>query len=206
MIDLGVVFTPFTALINRRLKEQTGAREIAEQLEGETMAIRVADLPLAIFLQVIDGGLKLRTHFRDEPAVTLTGSPIALATLATGDSQKLFSEGRVRITGDAMMALRFQTLIKYAQPDLEDELANVVGDTAAHQAGRIARGLQGMASVVSDQVQAGVGSYLTERQEALPTRGQYAQLREDVEALRDDIARAEARARILTQRLADEED
>ncbi|MEO1582890.1 MAG: hypothetical protein AAFR91_13750, partial [Pseudomonadota bacterium] len=54
-------------------------------------------------------------------------------------------------------------------------------------------------------VRSGNLSYLTERQEALPTRGQYAQLREDVEALRDDIARAEARARILKQRLSDEE-
>ena len=29
MIDLGLVFTQFTALINRRLGGQTGAREIA---------------------------------------------------------------------------------------------------------------------------------------------------------------------------------
>ena len=202
MIDLGLVFTPFTALINRRLGEQTGAREIAEQLEGETLAVKVADLPLAIYLQVQNGGLKLRTRFDDEPAVTITGSPIALASLAAGDSQKLFSEGRVRITGDAMMALRFQTLIKYAQPDLEDELANVVGDTAAHQAGRLARGLHGVASVVSDQLQAGVGSYLTERQEALPTQSQFAELRENLEALRDDLSRAEARARLLRLRLA----
>lgn len=205
MIDLGLLFTPFTALINRRLNEQAAARDIVAQLEGETFAIRVADLPLAVYLQVTDSRLKLRTHFSEEPSVTLTGSPIALASLAAGDSQKVLSEGRIQITGDAMMALRFQTLLKFAQPDLEDELANVVGDTAAHQAGRLARGLTNVAHVVSDQLQAGVGSYLTDRQEALPTREQLATLRRDLSEFRDDLARTEARARLLQQRLTEEE-
>ena len=205
MIDLGVLFTPLTVLINRRLAEQTPARELAAQLEGETMAVRVADTGLAAYLQVVDGRVRLATRFDDEPSVILSGSPIALGRLAGSDPGAVLREGRVQVSGDAVMAFRFQALLKLAAPDWEDELSNFVGDSAAHQAGALARGLTNVAGKVSDRLQETVGEYLTERQGALPTQAQFAEFRQELESLRDDLARAEARARILAQRFAGED-
>ena len=206
MFDLGPLFTPLTHLINKRIAEQTPARELAESLEGQCMAVRVRDTGLAVYLQVEDGKLRLRTRYDEEPEVVLSGSPISLAELAGKDPAAPIREGRVRMSGDAAAGLKFQGLLRFAAPDLEDELANVVGDVAAHQATRVARGIAGAAGKLGDRVYANVGDYLTEGAQTLPSRDQFDRFRANVETLRDDVARAEARVRLLRDYLAAEDD
>ena len=201
MFDLGPLFTPLTHLINKRIGEQTPARELAEALEGECMAVRVRDTGLAVYLQVDGGKLRLRTRYAEEPAVALTGSPLSLAELAGNDPAAPIREGRILMSGDAATGAKFQALLRFAAPDLEDELANVVGDVAAHQAGRVARGLAGAAVKIGDKVYANVGDYLTEGAQTLPSRELFEAFREDVERLRDDVARADARLRLLIGRV-----
>ncbi|MEL6870954.1 MAG: SCP2 sterol-binding domain-containing protein [Pseudomonadota bacterium] len=201
MIDLGILFKPLTLLINKRISEQTPARELAESLEGETMAVRVRDTGIAVYLHVVDGKLTLSTRYNEEPGVVLSGSPISLAGLAGSDPLKLVREGHIKMSGDAMMGAKFQALLRYAQPDLEDELANVVGDTAAHTAGTVARGLKNVAGAVSDRLHSNVGEYLTENRETLPSREMFAAFQGDVETLRDDVARAAARVQAIQSRL-----
>lgn len=200
MIDLGLLFKPLTLLINKRIAEQTPARELAESLEGESMAIRVRDTGLAIYLHVDGGRLGIRTRYDEEPAVVLSGSPLSLAALAGSDPQGVIRDGHVKMSGDALLGAKFQQLLRFAQPDFEDELANVVGDVAANQAGKVARGLAGVAGTVSDRLQSNFGEYLTEDRQALPSREQFSDFRGDIERLRDDVARAEARLRLLQAR------
>ena len=203
MIDLGLLFKPLTLLINKRIAEQTPARQLAESLEGESMAIRVRDTGLAVYLHVDGGQLGIRTRFDGEPAVVLTGSPLSLAALAGSDPQGVIREGHVQMSGDAMLGAKFQQLLRYAQPDLEDELASVVGDVAASQAGKVARGLAGVAGTVSDRLHSNFGEYLTEDKHALPSREHFAAFRDDIERLRDDVARAEARLKLLQARFSE---
>lgn len=198
MIDLGIMFKPLTLLINKRIAEQTPARDIAESLEGETMAVRVRDTGLAIYMHMVDGKLKLSTRYDEEPSVVLSGSPISLAGLAGNDPLQLVRDGHIQMSGDAMIGARFQGLLRYAQPDLEDELSNVVGDTAAHTAGNVARGLKSVAGALSSKLHSNVGEYLTEGRETLPSREQYDRFRSDIEVLRDDVARAAARVQALS--------
>lgn len=202
MFDLGPLFTPLTHLVNRRISEQTPARELAESLEGECMAVRVRDTGLAIYLQVDGGKLRLRTRYAEEPAVALTGSPLSLAELAGNDPAAPIREGRILMSGDAAIGAKFQALLRFAAPDLEDELANVVGDVAAHQAGRVARGLAGAAGKIGDRLYSNVGDYLTEGAQTLPSRELFDAFRGDVERMRDDVARADARLRLLIGQLA----
>ncbi|MEM9172046.1 MAG: SCP2 sterol-binding domain-containing protein [Pseudomonadota bacterium] len=201
MIDLGILFTPLTVLLNTRIQEQTPARELAESLEGQTLAVRVRDTGLAVYLTIRDSRIRLSTRYSDDPDVVLSGSPISLAGLAGSDPLKVVREGHVRMSGDALSGARFQQLLRYAAPDLEDELSMVVGDTVAHQAGKAARGIKNTAGKISDSLHRNVGDYLTERRQSLPSRAQFDVFRGEIESLRDGVARATARARILQARL-----
>ncbi|MFK8052484.1 MAG: SCP2 domain-containing protein [Woeseiaceae bacterium] len=205
MIDLGILFKPLTLLINKRISEQTPARELAESLEGARMAVRVEDTGLAVYMTITDGVLMLHTQYDDEPDVVLSGSPISLAMLAGSDPQGVIRDGHVTMSGDAMIGQRFQQLIQFAKPDLEDELANVVGDVAANQASAIVRGFENAAGQLTDRFHDRFGDYLTKEQGALPSRAQFREFRDDVEKLRDDVARSEARVRLLSAQLAEEE-
>lgn len=200
MIGLDALFKPLTALINKRIREQTRARELAESLDGHSMAVRIRDTALAIYLVVEEETLLLRTSYEQDPDVVLTGSPISLASLAGSDPQAVIRDGHVTISGDASLGQKFQQLILLAQPDVEDELANVVGDVAAERAASLARGAKNIAVTLGDRAKARFGEYLTRDREALPSRELFEQFRSDLEKLRDDVARTEARVKILTRR------
>ncbi|MEM7610671.1 MAG: SCP2 sterol-binding domain-containing protein [Pseudomonadota bacterium] len=205
MLDPAILFKPLTSLINKRIGEQTVARDLAAELAGECMAIRVDGTGLAVFLHMVDGMLELRTRYEDEPSVVLSGSPLSLAKLAGKDPQSVIRQGQVKMSGDALLGEKFQKLLRFAQPDLEDELAGVVGDVAAHQAGNLARSIAGAAESISDKLYSGFGDYLTEDSEALPSQEQFAAFRKDIEHLRDDVARAEARVAVIKSRRAEGE-
>lgn len=204
MIDLGIIFKPLTALINKRITEQTPARELAESLDGHVMAIRVDNTGLAIFLAVEHNQLHLRTRYEEDPDVVLSGSPISLITLAGSDPESVIRDGHVTMSGDALIGEKFQRLLRFAQPDIEDELANVVGDVVANQASSLARGIGNAAGQVSDRLHNRFSDYLTKDRGALPTPEHFQGFRDDVEQLRDDVARSAARLNILKARLAED--
>lgn len=198
---LSTLFRPLTHLANRRIAEQTPARELAAELEGRTFAVRIRNTALAVYVTMRGGKLDVASRYDDEPDVAITASLITLSRLSGSDAEALFRDGSVDITGDAETAALFQRLFRFARPDLEDELSNVVGDVAAHQAGKAARGLAGWGRQVAGTMERNVGEYLTEERRALPARPEFEAFREDVEALRDDVARAEARlARLRARR------
>ena len=202
-MHLDILFKPVAALINRRISEQTPARDLAEKLNGATLAIRVADTAIAVFMSVINGKIVLATDLDADPDVALSGSPLSLAALAGADPQRVIREGRVEMVGDAEIGQDFQQLLGFARPDLEDELANVVGDVVAGQAGAMVRSAGRAADDLGDRLQARLGTFLTRDKKALPTREQFDAFRSDNERLRDDIERAAARVALLKQSLAE---
>ncbi|MEN7343577.1 MAG: SCP2 sterol-binding domain-containing protein [Pseudomonadota bacterium] len=198
-MQLDILFKPVAALINRRIGEQTPARDLAAKLEGSILAIRVADTALSVYMTMNNGKLALATDVDADPDVALSGSPLSLAALAGSDPQGVIREGRVQMIGDAEIGQDFQQLLGYARPDIEDELANVVGDVVAGQAGAMLRSAGRAADNFSDQLQARFGTFLTRDKKALPTREQFDAFRDDNERLRDDIERATARLNLLKQ-------
>ena len=66
---------------------------------------------------------------------------LTLARMAGESGEKAIRDGKLDLTGDAETAQRFQRLLEYAKPDVEEEVSNVIGDVAAHRIGSMARGL-----------------------------------------------------------------
>ena len=127
----------------------------------------------------------------------LAGSLLTLARMAApaGDDTDgaPIRSGSLDITGDAYTAQNFQQLLKYAKPDVEEELSQVIGDAAAHRAGQLARGFNAWVQGVRDTVHTDVREYLQEESREVPSRYEVEQFASKVDALRDDVARLEAR-------------
>ncbi|MED5420449.1 MAG: SCP2 sterol-binding domain-containing protein [Pseudomonadota bacterium] len=193
MNTLEVLVRPVTAVINRQIAAKTPARALCEELDGRTFALRVRDSSLAIYLMIEDGQIILSSDYIEEPDVIVTGSMISLARLSGPSGEDLLRDGSVDISGDAVIASRFRKLFRYGQPDLEEELSSFVGDAAAHGIGDLVRSVTDWKRDAGTTMQQNIGEYLQEESRTVPGRHETDTFRDQVNALRDDVARFEAR-------------
>lgn len=193
MDPLASLLRPLVALINRQIQATTPAREICQEISGNVVAVRVSDSSLATYFHIGDDAITMTGRYQDEPDVVITGSLLSLARLATPSATEAIRDGSVELHGDARVAQSFQQLLRYARPDIEEELSNLFGDTAAHSMGNFARQAREWGIGARDTMQQNISEYLREESRAVPGRDEVDAFRHDVETLRDDVARFEAR-------------
>jgi len=193
MDPLEKLLRPLAALLNRQIKANTPARALCADLEERVFAVRVRDTSLAMFVVIDAGEIHLASDYGDDPDVVVTGSLLALARLAGSGSSAASNAGAIDMTGDAGVAQKFQTLLRYGRPDIEEELSALVGDVIAHAVGEMARSATGWGREAAATMRQNVGEYLAEESRSVPSRYEVNSFRTDVEVLRDDVARLEAR-------------
>lgn len=179
--------------LNRGLSDSRKAQALCRQLDGRVMSLTVQGTPLAFFLKAEGGRIALAPRHDGAADASLSGTPIALLALAGPKAEGALRGGGVRIEGDAEVAQKFRELLVQAQPDFEEELARVVGDVAARRVANVARGFLDWGRKASDSLATNVVEYLQEEGRDLPTRVEIEEFLSDVDRLRDDTGRLEAR-------------
>jgi ubiquinone biosynthesis protein UbiJ len=193
MNALETLLRPVTTIINRQIAETTPARELCDELDDRLLAVRVKDTGLAIYLLVNDGQLLLSPSPVGEADVVISGSLFSLARLAGPAGEDLIRQGAVDIIGDAVIAQRFQKLLRYGRPDFEEQMSTVIGDVAAHGIGEATRNVGRWGREARATMQQNVTEYLQEESRVTPSRYEVEAFRERVERLRDDVDRFAAR-------------
>jgi ubiquinone biosynthesis protein UbiJ len=197
---LETALRPLIAALNRQIQAKSPARDICKTLHGRSMVIRIRDTALSACLEVGNDGFVLSSDNPDEPDVAISGSLLNLLQLGRSGSEDLFRGGGVHMAGDAHIAQQFQKLLKLARPEPEEELSRLVGDVAAHGLGDLARGFGRWSRNAKQSLSQNVTEYLQEEIEVLPRRYDVERFRTQVEILRDDVARFEAKLRQLESR------
>lgn len=197
MNPLETLLRPLAALLNRQIQAKTPARELCAALQDRVFAVRVKDTSLAMFIIVGPGEIFLTSEYNDDPDVVVSGSLLSLARLAGRDGDAVIRDGAVDLTGDADLAAQFQNLLRYGRPDLEEELSGAVGDVVAHTIGKFARNVGRWGKGVRSTLRQNVTEYLQEESRTVPSRYETDVFRKQVESLRDDVARFEARVKRL---------
>jgi ubiquinone biosynthesis protein UbiJ len=193
MNPLEAALRPVASVLNRNIRATTPAYELCEKLTGTIVAVRVRDTSLAAWFVVHSDYLELSTDCDAEPDVVITGSIITLARMAGEPGVSALRDGSLELAGDAHLADDFQRLLEYAKPDLEEELSSVVGDAAAHRLGEIARGVSSWASNARATMGDNIREYLQEESRDAPSRYEVDRHASNVDTLRDDVDRLEAR-------------
>jgi len=191
------------AILNRNVAESRRAQALARQLDGRAMALRVEGTPLEFYFLAEGGRLAIASRHEGTTDASLSGTPIALLALAGPRAEGALRGGGVRIEGDAEVAQRFRELLEEAQPEFEEELALVFGDVAARRLANLARGVLDWGRKASGSFTGSVVEYLQEEGRDLPTRTEAEEFLAEVDRLRDDAERLEARlARLESRRAA----
>ena len=188
---------PVEAILNRELGRRPSALRECAELDGRVLELDIRGLP-AVKVYVVGhaGGVQLLDHPPGEIVASVQGTPPALLAMTHNEATPAaMREAGVQLHGDTEFAARMQRLLRRAVPDVEAILARSLGGPAAHglsQAlGGLGKGLRRAANTLSR----GAAEYFQFERGDLPTTAEVEDFISEVDRLRDDVARLEARLR-----------
>lgn len=189
---------PLQQALNAWLALDPNSTARMQSLQGGVVEIdlRGPDLQLYLF---VEGDYLRVTGYCDESAqAIIRATPLALTRLALGRDREaaLFGNG-VTLLGDTGLATRMQQLLADADIDWEEHLSHIVGDIAAHQAGRAGRGLLDWGRKTLDTLWMNSDEYLHEELRATPLRREVDEFMAGVDQLRAGVDRAAQRVQRL---------
>ncbi len=170
------------------------ARQRCASLAGKCVVVELSDLGIAIALRPGADGIAVQVG--DEPAADarIRAPSLDLLRMSRGVGSG-DATGRIHIEGDAELAQAMRDLLRDVPFDAEERLARIVGDVPAHEFGRFARGVDALARDTLRRVEQMVGEFLKHESRDLPRPDEVSRFVAEVDALRDDVDRAEARLR-----------
>ena len=191
---LAAIFTaPAAAAINHLLRSASWARERLMPFAGKTAHFVLA--PFAVTLTIRDSG-----EVEDSIAAT---PPDAVFTLTPGVALRLLASDKnawqeVQMSGDTELAREVLFVAQNLRWDAEEDLSRVFGDILAHRMVQAASGFKHWQLQAADSIARSAAAYWTDEQPLIATRHDVERFVREVDALRDDVARAEKRIQQLT--------
>lgn len=191
------LLSPLQTALNRSIGTSTPARTLARDLDGRRVVIHSPDIGLNISFTFEEEVVQLTTAPIEGADCVITGSPLTLLRLAGDEPEAAFRDGSAEIKGDAEVGQAFRKFLRFARPDLEEELSRLIGDTAAHQLARGFKGFMAWGKKSSEAMALNTAEYLQEESRDLPSSAEAQHFMADVDTLREEADRLEARLRRL---------
>ncbi|HYW90856.1 MAG TPA: SCP2 sterol-binding domain-containing protein [Gammaproteobacteria bacterium] len=185
--------------LNRALGAEPETLEQCGSLEGKLLTLALSDLRREVTVRFSREGMQLSPGPDPRADAIIRGGVTGMLRLASGAGGVAeMSRYGVQVEGDSDLAERFHRILARARPDLEEVLARATGDVVAHAMGyglrRVGDWVRRGAHTVSEDL----ADYLRYESGELVPRGEIEGFLADVDRLRDDLARLEARLEALS--------
>ena len=201
MIARVLPFDPFERLIGRILDLDPETRGALAGLSGTVVDVEATGAG-AVRLHI--DGERVRAGPRGETGgahVTIRGTPLSLLRFAlSADREALLLGGEVGLHGDVALAARLRGILARMDVDFEEALAQRIGDPPAHEIVRAVRGFGGWMRDAGEALLADASEYLRHETAMVPRREEAERFAHEVDDLRDDVERLEARVARLERR------
>jgi len=169
-------------------------------LHGRIIAIEVLGLGIRVTLVPGPDRVQVFGAYDATPDCLIRGAPLALLRMLTAERKDAeIGTGAVEIEGDSTIAHDLSKALARLDVDWEEQLARLVGDPIAHPVGESLRGLAQWGRRSAGVLTSDVKEYLEEEARLLPTRYELADFLAEVDTLRDDVERLEARVQRLAR-------
>jgi ubiquinone biosynthesis accessory factor UbiJ len=188
------------AVLNRNIQASSSAGDLARRLDNTSLRVDI-DGVTSVRAALHAGRLALLAGAGESADAVISGSPPALLGLLTGTGNRPQSQGSVKITGDAEIAAGYRDLFAAARPDVEEELARLIGDVPARRLSLIAQKAVSWARQVGRSFGENLAEYLQEEGRDLVNKTELDEYLRGVDELRESADRFDARLARLEQRL-----
>ncbi len=182
---------PIEFAINKALAADPDTQQKLIGFDGQRITVHISDVNVMIHATFTHQMLRLSSGEEEDADLTIAGKASALAGLGKNPGH-LFSDD-ITIYGNVQFAKQLQDVLASFEFDWEHHLAKITGDTLAFP---IAHGLRQFGQWLNQShqsMQLNVSEYLKEEAKLLPDRSQVAHQLSQVDSLRADLDRLEAR-------------
>jgi ubiquinone biosynthesis protein UbiJ len=184
--------------IRSYLSLDPASRAYLKPLAGKIIALEFTAPGHVVYLSPTETGIHLLGAFEGAPDAALTGSLLAFARMGLGGAPRRFLfSGQIQVTGDTETARRFQSLFQKLAIDWEGQLARLAGETVSSTLFGLLRAGRRWSEDTAEAFRLNLAEYLQEETRDLPARAEANIFYRDVDGIRTDSERLEARIRRL---------
>lgn len=188
--------------INRLLLVRPETVAQLGQLDGKVIAIQLTSPAMSLSLQPSTAGLQIDQIERDDADVTLSGTAADFfQLLSAADSSEAMFGKTIKLSGDSALATRFSQVMVDAALDWEGILAQVMGDLPAHELARLLKWKSRFYLQAGHSLVQNFEEYIKEELQLLPSQPQLKRFYSEVDSLRQETERAEAKIERLRRKL-----
>lgn len=206
---LDALTLPLEAAFNTWLKldekTQGNARQRLQALQGKLIHLRITNPGFDLYFLPTATHVRISANYDAPTDVSIQGSALAFMRLAQSeDSGHAMLENGIKLEGDLGLGTEFSKILREIEVDWEELLSQTVGDTVAHQAGQFTRNTKGWMDQSAQAMRMNTQEYLQEEVRLLPADAELSYYYEQVDELRLDAERLEARLnRLLKEKEKD---
>jgi len=181
--------------VNGILRRNSWALQALQPYAGKT--VRFACPPVILSLTVSHTGEVAAASAGTTPQATIAVTPGVMLRMLARD-ETVWNE--IDVTGDTDFATVINHVWRNLQWDIEEDLARVFGDIAAHRMVQTGRTLDQWRAQSFDNLVRSFAEYWTEERPLIARARDVEGFNADVDRLRDDLARIEKRIENLFSR------
>ena len=187
------------------LDEESPAK--LQAIAGKVICMHITGLNVKLYFLPDATGIYSMTEYEGKPDVTIKAAPVSLIRLnAASDSGKAMLDSDVSIEGNMGLSEKFSNILSEVDLDWEEWLSHIAGDLVAYKTGETVRGATAWLKETNEAMQMNTSEYLQEESRILPAEAEVAYYMDQVDALRGDADRLEARVKRLQKNLSNKSD
>lgn len=190
LINTHILLSTQEALLNRYLNLDPEAKEQLQQLSGKVIKIEWG--PLTYYWHFKSDSIFLSKHHNGPTDLILRGSTFDfLRTVFIKD--KALTDIPLQVSGDMAFGMQFRDFFSNLEIDYEAQLAKILGDSAAYPMIQLLKGIRRWTRQSVKNLRENLTNYVQTELNGLVSNEELAHFFSDIDDLRDDCARLEAR-------------
>ncbi len=199
-----LVLGPLQKALNAYLALDPESKQRLLKLQGKTVTLELLGTGVMFHLVFTEKEILVQTGELLTADTVIKGTPLRLVHMALSrDNRKKFFEDDVSIEGNAELGQEVIELFDHLEIDWEEQLSHWIGDTPAFHLGRLGRKLKAWSQKTREILLQDVNEYVHEEVNFFPPREALQDFFQDIDVLRLDVDRLEARVHLLQKMLKD---
>ena len=186
------------SVINRYLALDPEMLGKLSEFDGKVIKLEMTGINKTLYMLPDESGIQVLADYDGDADTVLRGTPISLFKMGlVANAANLLLKGEVEISGDTRLGHKFKNVFSQMDIDWTEPLAGLVGDDLAYQLQQAGTKLGRWGKDSARSVSSSFSEYLQEESREVVTENELEIFNEDVDRLRNDVDRLQAKINVM---------